>query len=49
LRGLIEKLMLDVMYDIPSDTDVSGITITRAVALGETKPLVRRKTNQAAA
>jgi ATP-dependent Clp protease ATP-binding subunit ClpX len=49
LRGLLEKVMLDVMYDVPGDTDIATITITRAVVCGETKPILRRRTNQAAA
>ena len=49
LRGLIEKLMLDVMYDVPSNSEVVGVTVTRAVVLGETTPIIRHKTAQAAA
>jgi ATP-dependent Clp protease ATP-binding subunit ClpX len=49
LRGLIEKLMLDVMYDVPESGDILQITITRAVVLGESKPVLRRKQDQAAA
>lgn len=49
LRSLIEKLMLDVMFDIPSEKNVTSVTITRSVVIGETKPLIRRKQDQAAA
>jgi len=49
LRSLLEKLMLDVMYDAPANEDVAGVTVTRPAVLGEAKPLVRRKTDQAAA
>jgi ATP-dependent Clp protease ATP-binding subunit ClpX len=49
LRALIEKLMLDVMYDVPSNDDILGVTVTRPVVLGESKPLLRRKETQAAA
>ena len=49
LRGLIEKLMLDVMYDVPGSNDIAGLTITRAAVRGESPPLVRRKTRRAAA
>ena len=49
LRSLLEKLMLDCMYEIPDTSGVAGVTITRAVVRGETKPVVRRKENQAAA
>ncbi|PYK97166.1 MAG: ATP-dependent Clp protease ATP-binding subunit ClpX [Verrucomicrobia bacterium] len=49
LRALIERLMLDVMYDIPGSDDVLAVTITRPVVLGESKPVMRRKQDQAAA
>jgi len=49
LRSLIEKLMLDVMYEIPSRDDVSAIKITAATVRGEAKPLIRRKSDKAAA
>ncbi len=49
LRSLLEKLMLDVMYDIPSSKDVLSVTISRPVVLGKAKPLLRRKQDQAAA
>jgi ATP-dependent Clp protease ATP-binding subunit ClpX len=29
LRGIVEELMLDVMYDLPSRQDVKSFTITR--------------------
>jgi len=48
LRSMIEKLMLDVMFDVPS-SDITGITITRQAVLGESKPVVRRKNDKAAA
>src|SRR6266581_6014741 len=49
LRSLLEKLMLDVMFDVPSSEDILSIKITRPVVLGETKPLIRRKNDKAAA
>jgi ATP-dependent Clp protease ATP-binding subunit ClpX len=49
LRGLLEKIMLDVMYDIPGSEDVLSVKITRPVVLNESKPLIRRKQDQAAA
>src|SRR6185295_6208750 len=49
LRGLLEKLMLDVMYDVPNSGDILTVNITRAAVLGEAKPLVRRKQDKAAA
>src|SRR6185436_2492149 len=35
LRSLLEKIMLDVMYDVPSTGDVTGVKITRPVIRGE--------------
>ena len=49
LRSLLEKLMLDVMYDVPTNEDILAVTITRPAVLGESKPILRRKTDQAAA
>ncbi|HZL41781.1 MAG TPA: ATP-dependent Clp protease ATP-binding subunit ClpX [Verrucomicrobiae bacterium] len=49
LRSLLEKLMLDTMFEVPGTDDVSHIKFTRAAVLGEAKPLVRRKTDKAAA
>jgi ATP-dependent Clp protease ATP-binding subunit ClpX len=49
LRSLLEKLMLDVMYEAPASGDITGVTVTRPAVLGEAKPLLRRKTDQAAA
>jgi ATP-dependent Clp protease ATP-binding subunit ClpX len=49
LRSLLEKLMLDVMYDVPGSDDILHIKITRSVVQGNTKPLIRRKADQKAA
>ena len=49
LRSLLEKLMLDVMYDVPSSDDILHITITRGVVAGESTPVIRRKHGRAAA
>jgi ATP-dependent Clp protease ATP-binding subunit ClpX len=49
LRALLEKLMLDVMYDIPGSADVEAVKITAAVVRGEATPIVQRKPAQAAA
>ena len=38
LRSLLERLMLDVMYDIPSRGDVESVTINRAAVLGKRPP-----------
>jgi len=49
LRSLIERLMLDLMFEAPSTGDVEAIKITRAAVCGEGPPIVRRKSDQAAA
>lgn len=49
LRGLIEKLMLDVMFEIPGQGEATTITINRAVVLGQRPPLITRTVDQAAA
>ena len=37
LRGIVEELMLDVMYDLPSRRDIKTFTITRALVEQRTK------------
>ena len=49
LRSLIEKLMLDLMYEAPDGGDVVHAKITRQVVRGEIKPIVRRKQDAEAA
>ena len=49
LRSLLEKLMLDVMYDVPSSDDILHVNITQPVVAGQCKPLIRRKPGRAAA
>lgn len=49
LRGLIERLMLDLMFEIPSDGEIIAVTIHRAAVLGEAAPIVQRRQDKAAA
>jgi ATP-dependent Clp protease ATP-binding subunit ClpX len=49
LRSLLERLMLDVMYEVPSSDDIVHVHITQPVVAGQTKPLIRRKPGRAAA
>jgi ATP-dependent Clp protease ATP-binding subunit ClpX len=49
LRSLMEKLMLDVMYDIPDSDDIECVKITKPVVLGEQQPIIQRKPSKAAA
>ena len=43
LRTIIENLMTDVMYEIPSDGDISEVKITRDCVLGNAKPQLIKK------
>ncbi len=43
LRSIFERLMLDVMYDVPSRGDIEAVTINRPVVLGERPALIRRR------
>ncbi len=43
LRSIFEKLMLDIMFDIPSRNDVRSVTITEAVVKGERGPVIRKR------
>jgi len=40
LRGILEEIMLDIMYEIPSRDDIAKCTITKGVILRQEKPLV---------
>ena len=43
LRTILEGLMLDVMYEIPSCGDVCEVSISAKSVRGEEKPLLKRK------
>ena len=43
LRTIIENLMTDVMYEIPSDGDIREVKITRDCVLGTAKPQLIKK------
>jgi ATP-dependent Clp protease ATP-binding subunit ClpX len=49
LRSMFEKIMLDVMYDVPSREDIADVVINRAVVEGKRVPLIRRKQDKDAA
>src|SRR5579862_3611758 len=40
LRSILEKALLDVMYELPSLTHVSKVVIDEAAIHGETKPMI---------
>jgi len=43
LRGVLESVMLDIMFEIPSQSGVSKVTITKDVILGTEQPLIEKK------
>ncbi|GAB5561133.1 MAG: ATP-dependent protease ATP-binding subunit ClpX [Synoicihabitans sp.] len=43
LRSIMEKLMLEVMYELPQRTDVSEVVIDAGVVAGRKKPTLRRR------
>lgn len=43
LRAIVEKLMLDVMFDLPDTRDIDEVTITAEVVNGKAKPLVHHR------
>jgi len=49
LRSLMEKLMLDLMYDLPGRDDISHVTITREMVRGEGEPQLRPRESKEAA
>ncbi len=49
LRSILERIMLDIMYDVPSREDIAEVTINRAVVEGKKLPLIRKKQDKDAA
>ncbi len=49
LRSIFERIMLDVMYDVPSRMDIRGVTINEGVVKGERAPLMRKRIERKAA
>ena len=43
LRGIFERIMLDVMYKVPSDKTIDTVTLTADVVCGRAKPKVTHK------
>ncbi|MBC9868279.1 MAG: ATP-dependent Clp protease ATP-binding subunit ClpX [Opitutae bacterium] len=41
LRSIMEKIMLDIMYDLPQQKNVKEILVTRAVVEGKHEPKIR--------
>jgi ATP-dependent Clp protease ATP-binding subunit ClpX len=49
LRAMLERIMLDVMYDSPGRDDIAEITVNRAVVEGKRSPIIRKKQEKDAA
>ncbi|MGE3311798.1 MAG: ATP-dependent Clp protease ATP-binding subunit ClpX [Limisphaerales bacterium] len=49
LRGILEKLMLEQMFEIPGSRDIEAVTVTAAVVRGEGQPIIRHRQEEAAA
>ena len=43
LRGIFERIMLDIMYHVPSDKSIASVTITEDCVLGKGEPKIARK------
>ena len=43
LRSICEEILLDTMYEIPSDKRISKVTITAETVLGKETPIIKRK------
>jgi ATP-dependent Clp protease ATP-binding subunit ClpX len=49
LRSLLERIMLDVMYEAPDREDLTSVTLNRAVVEGRRPALLRRRQDKDAA
>jgi ATP-dependent Clp protease ATP-binding subunit ClpX len=49
LRSMLERIMLEIMYDVPSREDIAEVTISRAVVEGKKPPIIRLKKQDKAA
>lgn len=49
LRALLERIMLDVMFEAPSRDDIAEVTVNRAAVEGKRAPIVRKKQDKDAA
>lgn len=49
LKNMIEKIMLDIMFELPSRTDIEEVIISRLVAKGKKTPILKRRQEKEAA
>ena len=43
LRGVLEEVMTNIMFEIPSDEEIESVTITKEVIRQEGEPVIVRK------
>ena len=48
LRGIFERMMLDIMYNVPSDKTIATVTVTEDVVLGKAEPKLTHRKPKAA-
>ncbi|MFT6181695.1 MAG: ATP-dependent Clp protease ATP-binding subunit ClpX, partial [Akkermansiaceae bacterium] len=48
LRSIFERLMLDVMFEIPSREDIESVTVNAASVKGDKAPVMKKKRSNAA-
>ena len=48
LRSIMEDIMMDIMYEIPSEPDIRAVDITEEVVNGDGQPKLTRKGAKAA-
>ena len=46
LRSILESVLLDTMYDIPSEESVSKVVVDESVIAGDSKPLLIYSKNE---
>ncbi|QFU22025.1 ATP-dependent protease ATP-binding subunit ClpX [Shewanella eurypsychrophilus] len=49
LRSIVESILLDIMYDLPSVNDVAKVVIDESVVKGESSPILIYENNEAQA
>jgi ATP-dependent Clp protease ATP-binding subunit ClpX len=50
LRSIMEKVMMEEMFEIPSDTTIIEVVVTKDSVLGNSRPrIIRRQTRKKAA
>ena len=48
LRSVMEKIMTNILYSVPSDPTIDQVTITAACVNGEEEPIVRHRQSASA-